>query len=204
MNILLPSPFGRGAGGEGEPVWFAKCSSALSKPVLRRSLEKQQIGCDLRLSEGRLRLEISAFPSSPALLPQEKGARLIVELCMNRKDPIEFARRLRKTTNSSEGYLWQLLRNRQRCGMKFRRQHPLGPYTADFYCLEAKLVVELDGEPHCTPEGKRKDEARDAWMRSQGIEVLRVGGWQAENDAQRVLEMIDAMLLARCPKPEPR
>lgn len=95
---------------------------------------------------------------------------------MSRRDPIEFARYLRKTSTSSENYLWQLLRNRQRCGMKFRRQHPLGPYTADFYCVEAKLVVELDGTPHHTSEGKQKDEARDAWMRSQGIEVLRVGG----------------------------
>ncbi len=127
-----------------------------------------------------------------------------MELGVSCKDPIEFARDLRKTANSPERYLWQLLRNRQRQGMKFRRQHPLGPYTADFYCDEAKLVVELDGEPHHTPEGKGKDAARDAWMRSQGIEVLRVGGWEAENDAQRVLEMIDAMLLARCPKPKPR
>lgn len=123
---------------------------------------------------------------------------------MNRQDPVEFARRLRKTATSPEHYLWQLLRNRQRRGMKFRRQHPLGPYTADFYCTEAKLVVELDGTPHHTPEGKRNDEARDAWMRSQGIEVLRVGGWQAENEAQQVLEIIDAMLLTRCPNPKPR
>ena len=123
---------------------------------------------------------------------------------MSRQDPIEFARYLRKSANSPESYLWQLLRNRQRRGMKFRRQHPLGPYVADFYCVDAKLVVELDGTPHQTPEGKQKDEVRDAWMRSQGIEVLRFGGWQAENDAQQVLETIDAMLQQRCPAPNPR
>jgi len=122
---------------------------------------------------------------------------------MSRQDPVEFARNQRRTSTSSESYLWQLLRNRQRCGMKFRRQHPLGSYTADFYCLEAKLVVELDGEPHHTPASKQKDEARDAWMRSQGIEVLRFGGWQAENDAQQVLDVIDATLLARCPTLKP-
>lgn len=88
--------------------------------------------------------------------------------------------------------------------MKFRRQHPLGPYVADFYCVDAKLVVELDGTPHQTPEGKQRDEVRDAWMRSQGIEVLRFGGWQAENDARQVLETIDAMLQQRCPHPKPR
>jgi very-short-patch-repair endonuclease len=84
-------------------------------------------------------------------------------------EPIAFARNLRQRSRSYEQLLWQLLRNRQRCGMKFRRQHPLGVYTADFYCAEAKLVVEVDGSPHQTIEGKRKDKARDAWMRSQGM-----------------------------------
>jgi very-short-patch-repair endonuclease len=96
--------------------------------------------------------------------------------------------------------LWQLLRNRQRCGKKFRRQHPLGIYTADFYCAEAKLGVEVDGSPHQTTEGKRKDMARDAWMRWQGIEVLRFGGCQVESQTQQVLESIDDMLRQRCPK----
>ncbi len=113
-------------------------------------------------------------------------------------EPIEFARYLRKAATSSENYLWQLLRDRGRCGKKFRRQHPLGIYTADFYCDEAKLVVELDGSGHHTSEGKQKDEARDSWMHSQGIEVLRFGGWQVENETQQVLERIDAKLQARC------
>jgi very-short-patch-repair endonuclease len=94
--------------------------------------------------------------------------------------------------------LWQLLRNRQRCGKKFRRQHPLGPNTADFYCAEAKLVVEVDGSPHQTGEGKQKDAARDAWVRSQGIEVLRFGGWQVEFEARHVIETIDEALRKRC------
>jgi very-short-patch-repair endonuclease len=92
---------------------------------------------------------------------------------MDYMEPIDFARHLRQAATSYEELLWQLLRNRQRCGKKFRRQHPLGIYTADFYCAEAKLDVEASGSPHDTVEGKRKDEARDAWMRSQGIEVLR-------------------------------
>ena len=130
---------------------------------------------------------------------------------MDRIEPIEFARHLRQTTNSFEQLLWQLLRNRQRCGKKFRRQHPLGIYTADFYCVEATLVVEVNGSPHETTEGKRKDAARDDWMRSQGIEVLRFGGWQVESDTQQVLLAIDEMLLEElrkmisnsAPHPEP-
>jgi very-short-patch-repair endonuclease len=119
---------------------------------------------------------------------------------MDYMEPIDFARHLRQTATSYEDFLWQLLRNRQRCGKKFRRQHPLGIYTADFYCAEAKLDVEVDGSPHDTVEGKRKDEARDAWMRSQGIEVLRFGGWQVESETQQVLQCIDDMLRSRCAK----
>ena len=110
----------------------------------------------------------------------------------------DFARHQRRTARSYEHLLWQLLRNRQRCGKKFRRQHPLGIYVADFYCHEARLVVEVDGSPHHTPAGKQKDATRDAWMRSQGIEVLRFGGWQVEDETQQVLETIDATLRKRC------
>ena len=112
--------------------------------------------------------------------------------------PIEFARHQRRTARSYEQLLWQLLRDRQRCGKKFRRQHPLGVYTADFYCAEAMLVVEVDGSPHQTAEGKQKDAARDTWMRSEGIEVLRFDGWQVEEETQQVLQIIDDMLRQRC------
>lgn len=115
-------------------------------------------------------------------------------------EPIDFARNQRRTARSYDDFLWQLLRNRQRCGKKFRRQHPLGVYTADFYCAEAKLAVEVDGSPHQTIAGKRKDLTRDAWMRSQGIEVLRFDGWQVESETQQVLQHIDDMLQKRSTK----
>ena len=70
-------------------------------------------------------------------------------------DPIEFARFQRLTANAYEQLLWQLLRNRQRCNSKFRRQHPLGKFTADFDGVEAKLVVEIDGACPWTEEGQR-------------------------------------------------
>jgi very-short-patch-repair endonuclease len=117
---------------------------------------------------------------------------------MSHKQPIEFARQLRQTGTSSERLLWQLLRDRQRCGKKFRRQHPLGSYTVDFYCAEAKLVVEVDGSVHATDEGKRKDQVRDAWLRGQGIEVLRFGGFEVEEETRQVLERIDEVLKQRC------
>ena len=117
---------------------------------------------------------------------------------MSYKQPIEFARQLRQTGTSSERLLWQLLRDRQRCGRKFRRQHPLGSYTVDFYCAEAKLAVEVDGSVHATGEGKRKDQVRDAWLRGEGIEVLRFGGFEVEEDTKQVLQRIDDALTQRC------
>jgi very-short-patch-repair endonuclease len=58
------------------------------------------------------------------------------------------ARELRRSMNEAEKALWDYLRNRKRCRFKFRRQHPLGIYTADFWCAAAKVVVELDGLTH--------------------------------------------------------
>ena len=58
-------------------------------------------------------------------------------------------------------------------GPKFRRQHTVGPYTLDFYCPAARLAVELDGGQHYEGPQVEKDGARDAWLRKQGIRVLR-------------------------------
>ena len=92
---------------------------------------------------------------------------------MNKKlDPIKFARLRRQMADEYERLMWQLLRNRQRCNQKFRREHPLGIYTADFYCARARLVVEIDGESHQSDEAKRYDAVRDQWMKKQGIRVL--------------------------------
>jgi very-short-patch-repair endonuclease len=85
---------------------------------------------------------------------------------------IPFARKLRRDMTDAERKLWSLLRN-NRLGVKFRRQVPYGPYILDFYCVKARLVVELDGSQHYTPEGKRRDAKRDAHLRSDGLEVLR-------------------------------
>jgi len=80
------------------------------------------------------------------------------------------ARDLRREMTDSERKLWSGLRGEQ-LGFKFRRQHPLGNYIADFACLEPKLIVELDGSQHS--ENLAYDERRDAFFRSQGFAVLR-------------------------------
>lgn len=72
----------------------------------------------------------------------------------------------------AEKRLWSLLRN-NKLGAKFRRQVPYGHFILDFYCVKARLVVEVDGDQHYTPEGRRRDAKRDATLRSDGLEVLR-------------------------------
>ncbi len=74
----------------------------------------------------------------------------------------------------AERKLWARLRNHQQDGWRFRRQHSIGPYVADFVCIEARLVVELDGGQHYEDPSLAYDRRRDAFMESEGWTVLRV------------------------------
>jgi prepilin-type N-terminal cleavage/methylation domain-containing protein len=105
--------------------------------------------------------------------------------------PIEFARRLRNSQTSTEYLLWQILRGRKRYGLKFRRQHPIGPYTVDFYCLELNLVIECDGKGHFTDEGKKYDARRDQWLTEHGYEVVQFTGHQIEYETESMLRCLD-------------
>lgn len=97
------------------------------------------------------------------------------------------ARSLRRDATFPERLLWSRLRGRQLAGLKFRRQHPLGPYFADFACEELKLIIELDGDTHGTPEQERYDARRTAFLEQAGWTVLRF--WNAE-----VLESLEGTL----------
>ena len=83
----------------------------------------------------------------------------------------EVARRLRKNMTDAERVLWRELRAARLGGYRFRRQTPLGKYVVDFVCLEARLVVEVDGGQHV--ERQEEDARRTAWLESQGFRVLR-------------------------------
>ena len=100
------------------------------------------------------------------------------------------ARELREKDTKAEEFLWELLRNRQLGDAKFRRNHQFGDYICDFYCHESKLVVECDGEVHNTPERKELDRKRDAYLRSQGLTVLRFENDRVLKDTDSVLEQI--------------
>jgi very-short-patch-repair endonuclease len=84
------------------------------------------------------------------------------------------ARSLRQSMTKAEVYLWMHLRKRALGGARFRRQHPIGPYIADFACPAAKLVVEVDGATHATPQELAYDERRTKYLQQLGWTVLRV------------------------------
>jgi len=98
------------------------------------------------------------------------------------------AKELRKNLTPPEGILWSKLSSRRLMGLKFRRQHPMGPYITDFYCHEAHLIVELDGPTH----GPRRahDARRDAYFEREGIETLRFPASDIPTDMDRVLRII--------------
>ena len=85
---------------------------------------------------------------------------------------LELRRKLRKEMTPPEQKLWDILRGKK-LEFKFRRQHPIGRYIADFYSRDAHLVVEIDGATHFEPEAIEYDRQRDSFMRSLGLDVLR-------------------------------
>jgi very-short-patch-repair endonuclease len=122
------------------------------------------------------------------------------------QDPHNFAKQFKKASTPAGYVLWQLIRNRQRCGVKFRREYVKEPYILDFYCPEAKLCIECDGLPHFTPEGIAKDLARTEWLNAQRIEVIRFTSREIENESERVLKEINVTLkrlLDLTPAPHP-
>ena len=104
------------------------------------------------------------------------------------------ARRLRRTMTRPEEILWSLLRGKQLDDLRFRRQHPVGPYILDFYCTSAKLCIEIDGPSHDSMPAAGHDARRTAWLNEQGISVLRFSAEQIEDSREqvRILDVIKA------------
>jgi very-short-patch-repair endonuclease len=100
------------------------------------------------------------------------------------------ARSLRKRATECERILWRHLRNRNFAGYKFRRQHPIDPYTLDFYCPTAKLAIELDGGGHNYRDGQMRDQRREKFLANQGIAVVRFWNHQVREELDSVLQAI--------------
>jgi very-short-patch-repair endonuclease len=102
------------------------------------------------------------------------------------------ARQLRRAPTPPEYRLWLFLRQRPG-GLKFRRQHPFGPYVVDFYCPAEKLAIEVDGGAHGMGDNRSRDERRDCWLRKRGLRVLRFEAGDVMNDTESI---VTAILLA--------
>ncbi len=96
------------------------------------------------------------------------------------------ARELRKKSTEAEQRLWRLLRGRRFAGFKFRRQYPCGIYFLDFFCVEAKLEVELDGGGHGFPDQRARDEVRNQFLAAKGIKVLRFWNHQMHGELEAI------------------
>ncbi|MGE4154568.1 MAG: endonuclease domain-containing protein [Hydrogenophaga sp.] len=114
-----------------------------------------------------------------------------------RADAKEKARELRGRMTEAENLLWLQLKGRRFQGFKFRRQRPLGPYVLDFICLEAGLVIEIDGGQHDAQQVY--DQARTALIEAQGLSVIRFWNHEVMNETPAVLEKIWQTLQALTP-----
>ena len=112
------------------------------------------------------------------------------------------ARSLRRKMTLPEVILWHSLRQRPD-SLKFRRQHPTGPYVLDFFCSDARLAIEVDGEAHSRGDRPQRDDARDQWLRSVGIATLRIPAVELFEDADAVLRWVMAEAKARLPLHHP-
>ena len=124
-------------------------------------------------------------------------------LSRTRERPRVRARELRRSSPDAERLLWRHLRDHRLGGFKFRRQHPIGPYFADFACIEACLVVELDGGQHFEADVIAADKRRSSALAVLGYTVLRVDNRQMLNETDAVLQVILNHLSARHPHPNP-
>jgi very-short-patch-repair endonuclease len=107
---------------------------------------------------------------------------------------IVLSRNLRKRQTDAENLLWLHLRRKQLEGLRFRRQHPLGRYIADFVCLEKRLILEIDGGQHAVE--KDRDNERDHWLMAEGYRILRFWNNDVLTNIEGVLETIRLNILS--------
>lgn len=102
---------------------------------------------------------------------------------------LQLARDHRHPLTPAEAKMWARVRNRG-LGFKIRRQHPIWRFIADFYCAEAKLVIEIDGDSHEEPDQKEYDKARTKWLEERGYKVIRIRNEDVHRHVEDALKEI--------------
>lgn len=121
-----------------------------------------------------------------------------VSMFYNAKPHIfEKAKLLRKNLTASERILWEKLRGKQMLGLRFRPQHPIDIFIADFYCHPLKLVIEIDGGIHRSHDQMEYDIGREGELENWGIKVIRFTNEKVKNEIKSVLETIKQECISR-------
>ena len=113
------------------------------------------------------------------------------------KPKYDLARQLRRAMTPPEYLLWERIKLRQEGGPVFRRQYAFGPYILDFYCIRAKLAVEVDGSVHSLDANTARDAARDAWLEAEGVDVYRLSAAEVFRDADGAADGVILRALER-------
>lgn len=106
------------------------------------------------------------------------------------------AREMRHPQTPAEAIVWRVLRNRQ-IGLKIRRQHPIDKFIIDFYCAEARLLIEIDGDSHFNSEQEEYDNERTAYLEELGYKVIRFTNDYVKNNIEAVINEIKRSAEAR-------
>ena len=117
------------------------------------------------------------------------------------KSTVARAREWRREMTLPEVLLWGQLRGRRLDGIRFRRQHPVGPYILDFYCEDARLAVEVDGDSHAQPEAVEHARRRTEWLNLRGITVVRVAARDVLGELAAVVDNLHRRVRDRPPPP---
>ena len=121
-----------------------------------------------------------------------------VSMFYNAKPHIfEKAKMLRNNMTEAEEMLWEQLKGKKLLRLRFRRQHPIDIFIADFYCHPVKLVVEVDGEIHKIRDQKEYDFGREGELENWGIKVIRFTNEEIENNIEQVLKRIEQVCKER-------
>jgi very-short-patch-repair endonuclease len=111
---------------------------------------------------------------------------------MRDRDSIRRAREMRKDMTSAESKLWSLLRDRRLITRKFRRQHPIGPWVADFACPAIQLVIEVDGPAHDDPDQQAWDAMKEEYLHLNGWRIIRI----KNDDIYQAFGEVEAIIIS--------